>query len=576
MRAAMKVAGLAAMAVMAQLAACGDDRPAMMSGGAGDNGGLGSAGGSGATGGTTGTGNSRGWMNGWTELSTPMISVTGGRSPVGRGSAGGAINMRVGGPVTIDPGLQPAIPAAPVDGAAVDPAALGAHVASDGSIRISGMAVVGGGDATRRITSNAGDIVVDGTLRAADAGAARQSIVLSAPNGTVFVSGAVDTSGADTGQAGGAIEIVARQVVVTGTGKLVSAGGNGTDAAGPAGAITITASTDVALAGIVRFRGGSTGGAFPGGAAGALRIEAAGLVQLAGTVDGRGGSSSGGEAAAAGTIRIGDTTAPASLQVMVPMVLNGGEGAAGGGTGGTLMIDAAGTLTLAGSIRANGGAVAAASDGTRATADGGTAGSVTLNVTTVTDWLLVMASAEVTLDGGESGGAGLAGVGGHVWLTTMDGDMSMAGKLLARGGAAPDPGGVGGLGGAFDLFSDKNHNGLGGNLTIETTGVIDASGGAGTIGGNARNDGGWGIAIFPEMQEQIAVLLNSDGIHGTPPVGSALCLNLGRIVARGGAANGWGGDVIYHGNGADQKDPVSGVVELEGNGTGQTGNYGGE
>jgi hypothetical protein len=573
MRAVMKVAGLTVMAVTAQLAACGDDHPATISGGAGDNGGLGSAGGSGGTGGTTGTGSSRGWMNGWTELSAPMMSVSGGRSSVGRGSAGGAINMRVGGQVAIDPTLQPAIPAAPADGAAVDASALASDVASDGSIRISGMNAVGGGDATRRITSNAGDIVIDGTLRAADAGAARQGIVLSAPNGVVFVSGTVDTSGADNGQAAGTIEIVARQVVVTG--KLLASGGNGTDVAGPGGAVTITSSTDAVLTGFVRFRGGAVSGAATGGAAATLRIDAAGLVQLAGTIDGRGGSSSGGDAGAAGAIRIGDSAAPSALQVMVPIVLNGGEGAAGGGTGGALMIDAAGTLTLAGSIRADGGAVATGG----AMADGGTAGSVVITITSVSDPLNVTPSGEVTLDGGAAGGAGVAGGGGHLLFVTNDGSLSMAGKLFGRGGAAPDPGGIGGLGGHVNLFTDNNHNGLGGNMTIETTGVIDVSGGAGTIGGAARNNGGDGVAFFPEMQEQIAVLLNADGIHGTPPAGNATILNMGRIIARGGAADGWGGDVDFHGNGenvADAKDPVSGPMELKAAGSGRDGDFFGD
>ena len=302
-----------------------------------------------------------------------------------------------------------------------------------------------------------------------------------------------------------------------------------------------------------------------------MRVEAAGTVQLGGTIDARGGpSAGGGDGGMAGAIHIGETTAPSSVQVLVPMAANGGDGSSAGGEGGGVQVDAAGEIVFSGVIHANGGAVVGSAG------DGGTAGIVTLNVTSAPDKLIVTATGEVTLDGGAAKGAGLAGGGGHLYFKTNDGDMSMAGKLTGRGGAAPDPGGIGGLGGSFELFSDNNHNGLGGNLTIETTGVIDVSGGSGTTGGNARNDGGWGIAVFPDMQEQIAVLLNSDGIHGTPPVGSALCLNLGRIVARGGATNGWGGDVIYHGNGADQKDPVSGTVELEGHGTGQTGNYGGE
>ena len=578
MRALIRVAGVLVAAATAQLAGCGGDGTAMMGTGGGDNsGGLGSASGGGAHGGTTGTGGS-GSTGGngmpaspWVELPSPMLTVDGGRASggSGRGSPGGAIMIRAGGPATIDPALAPAIPDPPAGATALGADALSADVTSDGSISIAGIVVLGGSDAVRKIASN-GDIYIEGLLRAAPLGGARQAIALSAPNGTVFVSGGVDTSGLN-GQAGGAIDITAKHVVVTG--RLASAGGNGADSAGTAGAITITSATDVVLAGLVRVRGGASTGVAAGGAAAVLRVEAAGAVQLGGTIDARGGpSTGGGDGGMAGAIRIGETTAPSSVQVLVPMASNGGDGAAAGGEGGGIQVDAAGEIVFAGVIRANGGSIV----NTATAGDGGTAGSVTLKVTTLPDKLTATASAEVSLDGGASKGAGIAGGGGHLYFITHDGDLSMAGKLLGRGGAAPDPGGIGGLGGAFELFSDGNHNGLGGNLTIETTGLIDVSGGPGTTGGSARNDGGWGIALFPDKQEQIAVLLNSDGIHGTPPVGSALCLNLGRIVARGGATNGWGGDVIYHGNGADEKDPVSGTVELDGHGTGQTGNYGGE
>jgi len=568
MRALIRVAGVFLVAATAQLAGCGNDGNSMTGpGSGGDQGGLGSASGDGSHGGATVTSS-----NPWIEPASPMLAVDGGRASggSGRGSVGGAIKVRSGGPATLDPSLSPAIPAAPAGATAVGADALGSDVTSDASISISGVVNVGGSDAVRKITSN-GDIYIQGSLRAASLGGARQAIALSAPNGTVFVSGAVDTSGEHNGQAGGAIDITAKSVVVTG--KLASAGGNSADMPGAAGAITITASADVALGGVVRARGGASTGAASGGAAALVRVEAAGAVQLSGTIDSRGGpSTGGGDGGMAGAIQIGETTAPSSVQVLVPMTANGGDGMAAGGDGGGIQVDGGGELVLAGVIHANGGA----SINTGGVGDGGTAGSVNLNVTSQPDKFIATASAEVTLDGGDAKGAGQAGGGGHLYFTSNDGDMSMAGKLSGRGGAASDPGGIGGLGGQFALFSDNNHNGLGGNMTIETTGVIDVSGGPGTTGGSARNDGGWGIAVFPDMQEQIAVLLNSDGIHGTPPVGSALLLNLGRIVARGGATNGWGGDVIYHGNGADQKDPVSGTVELEGHGTGQMGNYGGE
>jgi len=573
MRALIRVAGVLVVAATAQLAGCGDDS-AMGTGNGGTQGGLGSH--DGATGGATGTGGRGSGPPAWTELAAPMLTVDGGRAATGsgHGSAGGAIKIRVSGPATFDPALAPASADAPAGAAAIGADALASDVNADGSIRISGIIIVPGGDAVRKIAST-GDIYVDGTLRAADVAGTRQALSLSAPNGTVFVSGAVDTSGDVNGQTGGAIDITAKRVVVTG--RLASAGGNDAVAPGGAGAVTITSATDVVLAGLVRLRGGAATGNAAGGAAATLRIEAAGAVQLGGTIDGRGGpSTGGGDGGPAGAIHIGETTPPSSLQVLVPMASNGGGGSAAGGEGGAIQVDAAGAIALSGAIHADGGSIVDAAPGTAAAGDGGTAGSVTLTVTSAPDTLVVASSAEVTLDGGTSRGAGLAGGGGHLYFITNDGDLSMAGKLTGRGGAAPDAGGVGGLGGMFNLFSDNNHNGLGGNMTIEATGLIDVSGGPGTTGGNARNDGGWGIAVFPELQEQIAVLLNSDGIHGTPPVGSALCMNYGRIVARGGATNGWGGDVIYHGNGMDQKDPVSGNVEVAGDGTGQTGQFGGE
>jgi hypothetical protein len=204
--------------------------------------------------------------------------------------------------------------------------------------------------------------------------------------------------------------------------------------------------------------------------------------------------------------------------------------------------------------------------------NGAEAGTITLTATSLTAPLTVETAGEVYLDGGASGGTGVAGGGGRLYFFTLDASISMAGKLYARGGTAPDDGGTGGLGGAVDIFCDKQANGYGGNLTIEPEGYIDASGGPGTIGGSGRNDGGWGIALFPEEQEQISVLLNSDGIHGTPKDG--VLLNLGTIITKGAPGDGWGGDVMFHGRGADTDDPLPGHVESDGSGKGQVGQVG--
>ena len=69
----------------------------------------------------------------------------------------------------------------------------------------------------------------------------------------------------------------------------------------------------------------------------------------------------------------------------------------------------------------------------------------------------------------------------------------------ARGGDARDPGGVGGEGGMIYFLSDNNHNAVEvclGNLWVTSTGVLDASGGRGTMGGNGRSDGGQGCVLF--------------------------------------------------------------------------------
>ena len=76
----------------------------------------------------------------------------------------------------------------------------------------------------------------------------------------------------------------------------------------------------------------------------------------------------------------------------------------------------------------------------------------------------------MSLDGGASGGAGIAGGGGHLFFITSDGDLTVGGKLSLRGGDAPDAGGTGGLGGAVDIFSDANFDGFGGNLLIDNDG----------------------------------------------------------------------------------------------------------
>jgi hypothetical protein len=581
--------------------------------GAGADPGTGTAGaggdgtGTGGSGGATGTGGAGG---GYVPPAGLVWTVDGGDAASGRASGGGAIHVVARGAVTVGASLTPPPPVStpPADAIAIDDAALGADVMVAGSIRLDGTLTAGGGDAVRQITSTAGDVFVSGTLRGGEVGGVARGLSVNAPQGTVYVSGTIDTAGRSAGQTGGSIVITGQRVVLMGS--LSSNGADG-DVGGWGGPIAIAAADLVFIGGPVSLRGGV--GTTTAGSGGPITIDASGAVQAVALVDARGGAGSGNTATAGmgGAIKVGELAAPSLVNLSMTLSARGGMGGVAGGKGGAVTLEPqAGNLVIAGSVDLGGGAASAqpgdggtflglagagvgddpvnggdiqlvgkiAANGGGITAggagNGGGAGTVTIEPVSLLGALVIDATGSVLLDGGASGGAGIAGGGGHLYFTTSDGDLTMRGTLSLRGGDARDPGGTGGLGGAVDIFSDHNYDGIGGHLLIATTGLIDASGGAGTIGGSARNDGGGGVAGFPDEMELIAVLINCDGKHGTT---ENWLDNQGLIVARGGAANGNGGDIVYHGISPDRdSSPPSGNIDNAGNGSGRPGDFGGE
>jgi hypothetical protein len=195
--------------------------------------------------------------------------------------------------------------------------------------------------------------------------------------------------------------------------------------------------------------------------------------------------------------------------------------------------------------------------------------------------LTIEPAAQLQADGGGSAGDGVAGEGGTMYLFTIEGNATLHGNVLARGGGAPDPGGNGGKGGMVYVFTAAGHDRMSGVLIIESDGTIDASGGSGTRGGSARNDGRAGsVTTFPDRQDDeysvdnVAVLINSDGVHGSD---RGWIDNRGQIIARGGSANGNGGDVIFHGKRQDGNEtPLPGNVANQADGTGMAGDFAGE
>jgi hypothetical protein len=504
----------------------------------------------------------------WTELGPSNLAATGGvaTDPGGQGAPGGNVDVVTKGPLSFGASF-----AAPAD-APAPPAGAQRIGSLDADATMTGTAVIGDAAVSggpRRVTVSGGDLFITGKVRAAD-GAGDASITFEAPNGSIYVTGTIDVSGKDGGQGGGAVSFTAAQVIVTGT--VATEGGAG---GGRAGDLSVSADGDVMLLGTVRGRGGAasaTSGGAQGGAAATLAIDAGGNVQIAGIVDLRGGVAQGGALAggAGGNIAIGKVRQPASVTFALDATVDGGDGHAGAGTGGNLTLVVGGDFTLAGAVNSRGGSIVDGGSG-----NGGLAGNFTMDVNTIVGNQIFRPGSSITLDGGGSGGAGTAGGGGHLYARSFDGNVTMSGSLSARGGAARDPGGTGGLGGHVNIFSDANYNGVGGNLTITPEGVIDVSGGAGSVGGSARNDGTPLVAVFPENQEMIAVLLNSDGIHGTPMNG--VTDNQGIIIARGGDSGGAGGDIAFHGEGTGGlHDPLSGRLEMNGHGTGPDGQFASE
>jgi hypothetical protein len=401
------------------------------------------------------------------------------------------------------------------------------------------------------------------------------------------------------------------------TGNLDSSGGSGkaggATSGGRGGSLSIQATGDVVISGMASVQGGA-GGA-QGGGAGSVTIDTQGAVAFTGTLDGRGGTAgaSNGQGGAAAMLKIGEAAHPTMIGLAVPLVLTGGDGTSIGGDGGTANLEAHGGdlrigslldvsggdssglpgaggaingtpgpegamagLDVAGRIIANGGSVAQGGTG-----NGATGGLIKLILKASEGGVTIEPAGQIQSDGGGSRGAGTAGPGGMMYLFSIHGNASMHGQLLARGGAAPDPGGKGGLGGFVYMFTGDGHDRMSGNLVIEADGTIDASGGAGTIGGSARNDGIPGsVGTWPSRQDDelavdnIAVLINSDGVHGAD---HGWQVNLGHVIARGGAANGSGGDVAYHGKREDGNEtPLSGNLDVGADGTGTAGDFAGE
>lgn len=577
----------------------------------------------------------------------------------------------------------PPAPAAPTSGTSLS--FVFANVSQPGNILISGTVNVA---ATTPVTieSTDADIVVSGTLNAYDPGSGGTAkITLSAPNGTVFVTGVVrtaNTDGTSDGDAAADLTIQARRIVITGqidaAGEAHTAGAGG---AGGAVALTILSGGDHIYfnAGSIKTSGGS--GTTAGGAGGAVTMSAVIKLHVFGTVTTSGGAASGSTSVAGGDAGPVTLTGPGGVDVSTTITMRGGDatatgtGAQGGDggafsiAGGSLparvygLIDVSGGAATVGTTGAAGGVAGGVSLGTsgsrllsletgrgtystcggkgetaagnggpvtfdtndgadasvqgkidtrggssvNGSAAGGDAGAVTVtnsgpfgDLTWSADLdtrggtgegsgaggdagnLTLSANGRIsvsgiwTCDGGAANGSGAGGTGAVLTLTTPAHDVTLSGTISARGGSGAT--GPGGQGGRVVVRSDSDGDGAGGAITLASGASIDVSGGNGTPGGNARNDGTASSAAAATA----AVVFDADGTLGASMTDSAtggIVQNLGSIVARGGVAGGTGGDVFFDGRdatGVTATNPAAGTQDRAGNGAGAAGDFVGD
>jgi len=527
------------------------------------------------------------------DRTTPGIDLSGGSGsgPGSTGGDGGGFTVRSLGALqgTRDPApAPPALPPMPSSGNLITD--LSADRVLSGTSIVAAVVTSTPGAATRSVTVNDGDLVVSGTIQAAD----QQGLSLSA-SGTIFIAGEVRTSGS-------AVTLRADRVVVTGT--LVTDGVPGSGR--PGGAISITSTSDAILmvGGSLSAAGGS--GTARGGAGGAVSLRSGGETRLHGAIatgggmpDGTGNDVHGGSGGPISMAGAGLIVLDSALRFRGASARTTGAGAVGG-EGGTFSIESEVPVRLFGIVDGRGGSASASSAGAGLRA--GRGGRVSIGASTQVASLALQEAAVASSGGSgdasggrggpldflatwggialggaftaEGGGSALAPGAGGIFTATCDfvgGDLTLGATLLLTGGSASPgassaPGGAGGRANLFAYFdSGSSPSGTGGSIRLGVANLITAHGGdsagsatagkggtvhlevpqgdvsiAGTIsarGGNARGNGRGGLGG----------LIWTDSDSNANALGGNITVEPGAVLdASGGdSASGTGGDAQW-------------------------------
>ena len=529
------------------------------------------------------------------------------------GGAGGAVILNAAGqihafaPITTTGGQA-------TDGTAtalVTGGAGGSVTLSGGAgIDFSDILTLQGGKATggsAGATGGAGGVLTSDSLSTA-----RIYGTITAPGGAAAGDGGTITGGTGGGLSIG--QVTGTERVELGNGTFSVCGGTGEGSGGDAGDIEFRSTNGAILCrSFLDARGGAGAGPGPadGGRGGSVHLIADQdfltgvnasnhtLTLLAeGKIDGSGGAAVG--AGAGGGTRDVTLQCGGDLLSEGTLLLNGGSSFSGtGGTGNlmTFTIAAAngapnGTLTVGGKLTAEGGS---APNGT-----GGDGTTVTLDAAASALGEIV-STADITTNGGDSGGANPGGQAGDIDLFAS-GDVTVTRTWKLDGGSCSGPGsgfrgararilntghavtlgvdifarggncalGTAGDGGRVLVHTDAGGIGLGGPITLQSGGSINVSAGTGATGGSAASDLAAGVSDPAADDTLMAVIFDADGPLGDSAVDSdpgGIVVQLGRITATGSGAAGRGGDIFFDGrdeSGATATNPVAGPQTLTG------------
>jgi len=436
----------------------------------------------------------------------------------------------------------------------------------------------GGAGGTVTVESIDGDITIASSLSVAGGAGIGTGSASGGPAGTIQIR----TDAQAASQSNHLLSIASLSSLLDASGGAAQGSGVG----GTGGTILLQSGGDLTCGARILASGGTsplgTGGGTLAGA-GLLQVTTAnppatGNLKVTGTIDAAGGVvTTGGTGGNGSDVTARIVSGNGSLTTSATITTTGSNGGvgAGGNSGNILLHSGSGDLVLSGTLTVNGSsspltpqvagnitlessgvltssaalnAVGGASTDPTGAAIAKNGGSILLDGQSAFSSLTLLAGSSLLADGGATTGVSVTtvgGAGGTITMRSLGQNIDMSGSILARGGAGSGTT-TGGPGGRVLVVSDFGASGISGNITLESGGLIDVSGGSGSVLGPAVFNPGPPADPDPTVALPATLAVAFDANNGTSATGGT---NPGRITNSGSivATGSTGGDVWWNG-----------------------------